>query len=472
MSLGPPPPADHSDKRFFSDRDALIVSWHDRATVQDKDTELARVGSLRSHHFEALPVSVVLLPSAAAREVLRRSPKVRLVEPNLEFVLDDLDSALWPMAPPKCLDCDGGGNPPSSQQALTANIARIGAQPGSVPYTGRNVNVAVIDTGIDVTHRDWVRLDGTRVVEPWNGYFVPYCEHRDYVGHGTHVAGIIGAADNVVDLVGVAPGVTIYSVNAWDCNTGRLDMAWVLEGLDWMLSIGYRWDVVNMSFGARRDDPRLLPGQVTALQNFIRELVLVRGAVVVASAGNDPTMEVSQRIPAGFPEVLAVASTTTDNGGKDRSAGCAPYSPILLNTASCFTTDGRFDPVTEIGVTISAPGDLEEVLTGAQLFCNRTCDYLSRGGVIVGIQSLKNLGGTIQIAGTSMAAPHVTGVVALMKEQAASRGQSLGYLSARTRIRLSAQEPGTWPSNSPLPNYSFDGEREGVLWAPGALAQP
>jgi subtilisin family serine protease len=358
---------------------------------------------------------------------LQRDPRVASVT---------LDRVVTAVAKP-----GGGGS--ASSQVIPQGVRRVGAAPGSVAQTGAGVGVAVVDTGLDFAHNDLTPL-GTASFSAFGG------SAQDDNEHGTHVGGIIAARNNSVGVVGVAPQATLYAVKVLD-RSGNGSDATVMAGLDWVAthaaSASPRIRVVNMSLGrpgALDDNP--------ALRAAVQTLVANNIAVVVA-AGNDASLEVSQQVPAAYPEVMAVASTTAVNGNNAYRF----YSGfIAADTASYFTTDGAFDSATHIGVTISAPGEDQE--------------NISRNGFIqsVGILSTKLGGGTVRLSGTSMAAPHVAGVVALLYEKF---GATLTPEDARTRIILGANNPGA-PLDSPTSSYSFDGDREGILFAPSALGTP
>ena len=246
-------------------------------------------------------------------------------------------------------------------------------------FDGENVGVAIIDTGIDFGHQDLAPAAGG-----FDG-FGGNCQ--DDLGHGTHVAGIVAAIKgNQLDVVGVAPEATLYCVKVLD-ETGSGSDSVVIKGLEW---ISVNWDqvtpkirVANMSLGrpGSIDDNSLLH---SAIQDLYK-----KGIVVVVAAGNDPGSEVSQQIPAAYPEVLSVASTTAEAGANQ----CRRFNGFVdADTASYFTTDGA--------VTISAPGEQKENI-------NKGCRL-----VAVGILSTQLGGGTTRKYGTSMAAPHVAGIVA------------------------------------------------------------
>lgn len=337
-----------------------------------------------------------------------------------------------------------GGTTSTTSQTVPLGVQRIGAAPGTVAYTGTGVGVAVVDTGIDLKHRD-LQPVATASFSAFGR------TAQDDNGHGTHVSGIIAARNNTVDVVGVAPNATLYAVKVLDANGGGSDSS-VTAGLDWIAAnaalVSPPIRVVNLSLGRAgtlNDNPILH----TAVQNLIAQ-----GITVVVAAGNDATLEVSQQVPATYPEVIAVASTTA-------AAGSNQYrlfkGYIGADTASYFTTDGAFNTLTHIGVTISSPGEDQENIT--------------QTGVIqtVGILSTKLGGGTTRMSGTSMASPHTAGVAALIWEKALRSGLSISSENIRYRLMTGASNLAA-PFNSPTANYTFDGVREGILYAPSALA--
>jgi subtilisin family serine protease len=206
--------------------------------------------------------------------------------------------------------------------------------------------------------------------------------------------------------------------------------------------------VVNMSLGreASADPVDDLPMRA-AVQG-----VCSKGIAVVVAAGNDAKLEVSQQVPSGFPEVIAVGSTTAKAG----TNAYRFYSGVIgADTASYFTSDGAYN-ANGIGVTVSAPGEDQEDITKAGFIQS------------VGILSTKLGGGTTRMSGTSMASPHVAGVAALLYEKYPSSTVE----DIRRRISVGAVRQGIAPIDSPSASYTPDGDLEGILSAPGALAQP
>jgi subtilisin family serine protease len=289
--------------------------------------------------------------------------------------------------------------------------------------------VAILDTGVDLTHAD---LAGT--IDAYSA-FGPSC--MDDEGHGTHVAGIVAARDNTRDVIGVAPAAQLYCVKVLD-STGSGSDESLMAGLDWVLAnhdlVTPAIRVINMSLGR--------PGTVDdnpAMRDLFAALDAA-GVLVVASAGNDPAADAGNQIPAAYPQVAAVASTTAVDGSNLCRFLAAP---IAADTASYFTTDG-------LKVLISAPGEEREDVS-------RACQIQGSG-----ILSLKLGGGTTRMSGTSMSSPHVAGIAARYFQQNPAYSPS----DVRGWIVTGASRPGVAPLNSPGSAYTFDGVREGVAQAP------
>lgn len=106
-------------------------------------------------------------------------------------------------------------------------------------FSGNGVRVAILDTGIS-PHPDLFVAGG----KSFSGYTSSY---QDDNGHGTHVAGIIGAKNNNIGIVGVAPGSQLYAVKVLD-KTGTGSLSKIIEGIDW--AITNKMDIINLSLVA------------------------------------------------------------------------------------------------------------------------------------------------------------------------------------------------------------------------------
>jgi subtilisin len=363
--------------------------------------------------FRGVRAAAVRVPNDAALARLAADPSVLSVVPDRRV------SAYQKGKP------GGGGSTGGGGQVMPVGVTRVGVPTAS--SNGAGIGVAILDTGVDLAHAD---LAGT--VNAFSA-FGGSC--ADDEGHGTHVAGTVAGRDNTVGVVGVAPSAGLYCVKVLDGNGDGSD-ATIMAGLDWVLdaSVTPKIRVVNMSLGrpGHIDDNPELRKLIVALEEA--------GVAVVVSAGNDASVEASQMIPAGYPEVISVASTTAVAG----TNGCRRLaSPIAADTASFFTTDGA-------SVTVSAPGEESESV-------NKSCLISS-----LGILSLKLGGGTTRMSGTSMAAPHVSGIVARYFQLYPSQTVAM----ARQYVRDRAAGAGVAPRNSPTTSYTFDGVREGVAQAP------
>jgi len=199
-----------------------------------------------------------------------------------------------------------GGSTTQPPQIIPTGIARInGPVIGSV-----NVNVAVIDTGIDASHPDLNVIDGVN--------FAKGKSWSDGNGHGTHVSGTIAAKNNDIGVVGVAPGANLYAVKVLD-NRGSGFMSDVIAGVNWVASNAGTIDVANMSLG----------GSTSSTLNAAVENAVSKGVVFVVAAGNDRADACSQS-PASAPNAITV-SALDDRDGISNNDPFASFS----NYGSC-----------------------------------------------------------------------------------------------------------------------------------------
>ena len=399
-----------------------IVRFREGANAAARATAVRNAGAALGFNFHRVNAAAVRVANARALAALQNDPSVLAVIPDRSvFAYQGNESA-------KGKPGGGGGGGGSAAQVIPAGVVRVGVPTGTSNGTG--VGVAVLDTGVDLAHAD---LTGT--VNAFNGFGGPSCQ--DDQGHGTHVTGIIAARDNGIDVVGVAPGATIYCVKVLD-SAGSGSDATVMAGLEWVLDNHAlsvpAIRVVNMSLGrpgSVDDNPDL---------HYLISSLETAGITIVVAAGNDPSRDAANQIPGGYPEVVAVASTTAKAG----SNSCRFLSsPIAADTASYFTSDG-------VSVTVSAPGEEKEDVS-------RSCLITS-----VGILSTRMGGGTTRMSGTSMASPHVAGIVARYYQQ----DPSYTVADIRQFLEHDADGVGLAPKNSPTSSYTFDGVREGIAQAP------
>jgi len=163
----------------------------------------------------------------------------------------------------------------------------------------------VVDTGSDSTHPDLAGrvLPGADFVNSVDGSGGD--GSNDDNGHGTHVSGIVAAANNHIGVVGVAPGVKLWAVKVLD-STGSGSYSAIASGLNWVLSkkteVGGHW-IVNMSLGGP---------QPSAILGDACDQMAAAGVLVIAAAGNLSPDSVNQVDPVGYPaayaSVVAVAA--------------------------------------------------------------------------------------------------------------------------------------------------------------------
>ncbi|MCR4909510.1 MAG: S8 family serine peptidase [Lachnospiraceae bacterium] len=196
------------------------------------------------------------------------------------------DSPELPIYPNVCCTlCTATGNPEFSSQWHHSSISSGDAWKLS---RGSGVKVAVVDTGVNASHED--------LSSPGHLYTYSVIDSapadEDNNGHGTHIAGIIGALDNDRGGIGVSPEATLYSIRIDDSSNGKnIPVSNVIAGLNKAVSLGA--DVVNISLGTYSDDPNLKE----AVENAGKE-----GVFITAAAGNSGRNK--KMYPAAYSESL------------------------------------------------------------------------------------------------------------------------------------------------------------------------
>jgi subtilisin family serine protease len=254
------------------------------------------------------------------------------------------------------------------QPSLDVSVPQIGAPTAwAAGFDGTGERVAVLDTGIDVTHPDLVdRIDAVA------NFTEGTEDDRDTVGHGTHVASIIagsGAASGG-RYRGVAPGARLLDGKV--CVSYGCEESWILAGMQWAAEQGA--SVVNLSLGGP-DTPEIDP-----LEQAVNTLTDQYGVLFVIAAGNDPG--------AGTVSSPATADAALAVGAVDDTDALAWFSSQGPRAGD----DGLKPDLTAPGVDITAAlsKDAEDAVAGES--------YITHSG-------------------TSMATPHAAGSAALLAQR-------------------------------------------------------
>lgn len=247
-----------------------------------------------------------------------------------------------------------------------------------------DADIAVLDTGVSVPFPDLNLAGGLNCLKGG-----PRNDYADREGHGTLVAGLIGALDNPYGAVGVAPGARIWAIRVVNEN-GEITTSAALCGMEWVAKNARRIDVVNLSWGGEGTDTgncgRKRPGvpRDSVHQAICR--VIKMGVTVVAAAGNEAS-DAAGFTPAAYPELITVSAfTETDGlpGGFGGSPWCDPEQ--FDDHIASFSNFGA-------GIDFAAPG-----------VCLTNLGINANPGEYLGVGS-----------GTSFSAPMVAGAAALVR---------------------------------------------------------
>ncbi len=350
QSLTPTPaPADCFNNKGNKDGDIIagryIVAYINgqvsriagRESLERAGTNLLQRNAIAAGKLQAVfagePGGLIAELSEDEAARLRTDPMVQIVEPDRVIAL----ATCFTVAEPRL---------------VTWNVNRVGYGDG----TGKTA--WILDTGIDFDHPDLL-VDGTRSKSFLSGQ--PSAD--DANGHGTHVAGIIGARNNTIGVLGVASGATLVSLRVLGAD-GQGALSAVIQALAYVNANGSAGDVVNMSLGEEITSPTL---------NQQVQNTAARGIYIAIAAGNDH-----------------------DAANK--------YSPGNANGANIFT--------------VSAIDSLDRFASFSN-YGNDVVDFAAPG---VRILSTYSNGRYAYLSGTSMAAPHVAALLLLRGNNLSTSG--------------------------------------------------
>jgi len=331
-------------------------------------------------------------------------------------------------------------------------VKRVGARTSRVlGFAGRNARIS----GVERDHPDLNVVGGFNCTgrnrDKWD----------DTMGHGTHVAGIVGALDNRIGVTGVAPGARIWSVKVLDRN-GKGFMSWIVCGIDWVTAQRQPGnpnrpliEVANMSlsFGLPGRDDRDcgVPSNDSVHMAICRSVN--KGTVYVAAAGNN-AYNARRNRPGAYEEVITVSAMADYDGrggGLARPSDSCPYwSP---------EPDDAFASFSNYGADI---------------------DLIAPGKCVLSTYPGKRYA---WMSGTSMATPHVSGAAAIYRAmfpkatpaQVRMALQAIGRLDWRTETDPDrTPEKAVWIGNfRATPDFGIEASGPTEDIAPGSrLAIP
>lgn len=283
--------------------------------------------------FAGEPGGFIATITANEAEALRHDESIMAVEPDRVISLGSCFTVVEP-------------------RLVTWNIDRVGFE------NGIGKTAWIIDSGIDFDHPD-LTVDQTRS----RSFIEGQASARDSNGHGTHVAGIIGAKNNTFGVLGVASGATLVALKVLG-KDGEGNLSYIIQALAYINTVADAGDVVNMSVGG--EEPS------TILDQQVRNTA-ARGIYFAIAAGND---------------------------GKLANLS----SPARVNASNVYT--------------ISAVDSLDNFASFSN-YGNDVVDFAAPGVRILSTWTDKRYA---YASGTSMAAPHVAGLLLLRGRNITSSG--------------------------------------------------
>jgi lantibiotic leader peptide-processing serine protease len=399
-----------------------IVLYKGQAVPKDAAATITKAGGTLVYAYDQIGVAIARSDNTSFRDNLLKDARIDNASPTAGFATQ-LPNEQAAAGPP-----DGGlPNSPATEDPLFPlqwDMRQIHT-PEAHAITGGSPSVLVgdIDTGLDYTHPDLAaNVDSANSVNCVNGVPVPGAvAANDDNGHGTHTAGTIAAASNGIGIVGVAPNVKIAGIKAGNA-AGFFFPEAVICSFVWAAT--HHFDVTNNSYFADpflfncRNDP--VQRAIWKAESRAIQYAQQNGVSVVTAMGNESE-------DLAHPTVDATSPDDTTPEVRDVNNACVvipvevPGVIGVTATGSTQQTDGDSGPDYlksfysnfGVGVTdVAAPGG-DSVYRTAESVNGRVLSTYPAGRPC--LRPVVSAGATYcYLQGTSMAAPHATGVAALI----------------------------------------------------------
>lgn len=325
-------------------------------------------------------------------------------------------------------------------QTVPTGVRRIGCQANSLwlgsGVTAVNADIAILDTGVELTHPDLNVYASTNFTESATA--------SDVNGHGTHVAGTAAAKNRSSGVVGVAPGARLWNVKVLG-DDGNGSLSSIISGVDYVTQHASEIEVANMSFGGRGLSASLR----MAIQNCVSN-----GVVCVTAAGNN-TLDVyggdqvlgtiDDFFPASYPECVTV-SAMADSDGLAGGVGADLYSGAnFVGKDDTLATFSNFSCSRDVSKVVNSRGlAIDMAAPGAAIYSTyKGSSYAT-------------------MSGTSMASPHVAGGAALYIAQFGRATTAAGVYAIAQALVNDGEPQSGWGKNPTNPN-PVDVYPEGLL---------
>lgn len=354
-----------------------IIVFKDK--VADADSEADKISKTRKleriHTYNRAIKGFAARMNDAELEKIKNDPRVDFVTEDRAVYISYSYSALEDKSSSEKASVSRKSSSSTQvqpPQTVPTGIDRVNAE--NLQNKGAGVGIAVIDTGIELSHPDLK----TNIIANKN-CLSSVKNGNDDNGHGTHAAGTIASLNNGIGVVGVAPEAKLVAVKVLNRN-GSGTWSSVICGIDWVTTNASKYNikVANMSLGgAGTSDNNCGYANNDPLHKAICKS-RDAGIVYVVAAGNE-NKSVSLSAPAAYDDAVITVSALADSDGASGGLG----SPTPYGNDDTFATFSNYGSAVDLG----APG--------------------------VDIYSTHKGGSYATLSGTSMAAPHVSGAAAL-----------------------------------------------------------